>query len=175
MSDITEYFANGGLDHQFRTPKDILKWDDNRWEATHDFIQWAFPLHEKSYHNINSPVLTPDDIEFLRNSAEAKANMIAIYDRFNRFLGLGNHEDKNRQKWWAHIGNHNLLRITRAIRSLRLFGLDSLAQELYENLQDVHNDFPLPDKTWEYWDNALNQEIDESMTRKFLDERRIDL
>jgi|ETNvirnome_2_130_1030620.scaffolds.fasta_scaffold30262_1 hypothetical protein len=175
MSSITEFFIDDGWDHQGRTLEEMLKWPDSSLEAVHDFIQWAFPLHEKSYHSLVSPVLTEEDIQILQSSPEARQNMLKAYLRICKFLGLGLHEDEDRQKWWCHKGNHNNLRITRIIRSLRLFGLEDTAKDFCGYLEELDDKFVIDDNTWKYWERAMNEDVMESMSRKFLDDRRIDL
>lgn len=50
-SPIVDFYL-GGQDSKGRTLDDILAFSDQQFEAGHDFIQWIFPLHEKSLHSI---------------------------------------------------------------------------------------------------------------------------
>jgi len=175
MSAITDFFIRDGEDHRSRTLDNILEMSDYQIEASHDSIQWMFPLHERSYHSTTAPVLTAEDIGELQNSYKAKINMGKMFDRICKFLGLGEHRDTRKQDAWCHAGNHNLLRVTRIIRSLRLFGLNSQATYMHYLASDAAKNRGIPDITFKYWDDALNEDLDHSMTARFLDDKRIDL
>ena len=62
-------FLNGtGPDHQGRYLRDIWDFDDKAIEQTHDFIQWMFPLTEKSMSVPGVPTLSAEDLEAIRAS-----------------------------------------------------------------------------------------------------------
>lgn len=90
----------------------MLAFDDDRLERTHDFIQWLFPLPERSGAQPDAPVLTPEDVAVLRVSITAQAVLAAATDRMAAFY-------RDTDDWLA-ASDHNHLRITRIIRSLRL-------------------------------------------------------
>ena len=86
-------------------------------------------------------------------------------DRMKRFYGLTPCVEEDRVRDWGQPWNHNMLRITRIIRSLRLFNIDNLAQSFYEECREaletnVIGDFSL---TYKYWEKALNEDIWESL------------
>lgn len=97
----------------------MLAFDDERLERTHDFIQWLFPLPERSGAQPDAPVLTEADIAVLRGSMTAQAVLAAATDRMAAFY---RHTDG-----WLAASDHNHLRITRIIRSLRLLRGDAYA------------------------------------------------
>tara|TARA_Y100000310_G_scaffold345019_1_gene461222 strand:+ start:8069 stop:8602 length:534 start_codon:yes stop_codon:yes gene_type:complete len=177
MSDITEFFK-GGMDFRGRTLLSMQMMDHAEMEACHDHIQWMFPLHEKSFHSKHDPILTGNDISELRNSEAAKFRMETSLTKFKSFLGIANDftdEKKDRQRQWCQAGNHNLLRITRVIRSLRLFGLDKEAIDFHAKVTRIGSQNNLPDNTFDYWNDALLNDVTDSMTKRFLAEKRIDL
>lgn len=45
------FYRDGAQDDCGRTLAKILSWPDDRLEAVHDFIQWMFPLPERSGAN----------------------------------------------------------------------------------------------------------------------------
>lgn len=57
---------------------------------------------------------------------------------------------------WVTKSDHNHLRISRIIRSLRVLGLEQNAQAFYKALQDVNNDFPntIGARSLMYWNRA---------------------
>ena len=89
--------------------------------------------------------------------------MIVSLARFSAFLGLpltayGSPPQPQRWDAWAHDGNHNLLRVTRAIRSSRLFGLEDEARSLYEAAMTVAQDRRLSRMTVQFWTAAVGEE-----------------
>jgi hypothetical protein len=178
MSAITDFFTKDGTDHKCRTLLDMIDMTDGQIEASHDLIQWMFPLHEKSYHSLTAPVMTAEDVEALSHSTAARSHLLDAFFRFEDFLGvdsLSGEFDPKKTAWWCHQGNHNLLRITRVIRCLRLFGLDTSAQFFYETVVKVANNYANMEKTLGYWKRAMEDPVFDSMTQNFLQDRRIDL
>lgn len=57
---------------------------------------------------------------------------------------------------WVTKSDHNHLRISRIIRSLRVLGLEQNALAFYKALQDVNNDFPntIGARSLMYWNRA---------------------
>ncbi len=98
---------------------EILAFDDPTVEQVHDFIQWAFPLRERSGANPGAPVLTTEDVEQIRESMAAQAALAALTDRMAIFYYRNGH--------WLTASDHNHLRITRIIKSLRLLRGEELA------------------------------------------------
>ena len=66
---IFAFIEGKGTDHLSRTIHEIWRFNDHEIETTHDYIQWLFPLDEKSKAVPQSPVLTQDEISSLRVSA----------------------------------------------------------------------------------------------------------
>lgn len=174
MSQIVDFYT-GGTDSKGRSLQDMLSWNDAMFEAVHDFIQWVFPLYEKSLHSINTPILSQEDIALLKASKAAQYNMLLSLERFEKFLGISKNEDAKRVNQWARNGDHNLLRITRVIRSLRLFGLEKEADNFYIKVMKIANSKLLSPVTKDFWNKVKIEDINASMTEKFLNLKRIDL
>ena len=106
-------FLNGtAADIHGRTFDDVMAFSDEQIERTHNFIQWLFPLIEPSLSVPGSPYLSDAEITAIKDSSAAVANLnIAAY-WFLDFLARNQH--------WIKPYDHNHLRITRAIKSLRL-------------------------------------------------------
>ena len=106
-------FLNGtGPDHQGRYLGDIWDFDDKAIEQTHDFIQWMFPLTEKSMSVPGVPVLSTNDIKAICTSEVARSNLEKSAQWYLGFLQRNDH--------WIKSYDHNHLRITRVIKSVRL-------------------------------------------------------
>jgi hypothetical protein len=164
MSHLLDFYRGEGTDAEGRFLKDIWSWDDNELEAVHHFIQWLFPLPEPSRFNPEAPLLTSDDIAAFNSDRLLQANLQKSFDRILPFLGLTAEEGKvvegpkfaaRAREVWAYP-NHNWLRITRILRSLRLLGRESDALALYERLQAFYSSrrFPIPADTFRYWTEA---------------------
>ena len=56
---------------------------------------------------------------------------------------------------WLHAGNHNLLRITRILKSLRLLGLDEYSESFFLALSELYIEHPAAiANSFTYWFNA---------------------
>ena len=116
---IIDFLRNTGTDVYGRDLDQILNESDEFWERTHNYIQWLFPLNEASRSVRNSPVLTEDQIETIRRSEMAQDNIQRSVLRYKEFLA-GTTE-------WRSGYDHNHLRISRVIKSLRLLANDEAA------------------------------------------------
>lgn len=116
---ITAFLEGEGPDARGRTLFDVLAMDNAALEANHDFIQWLFPLREPSRAVPGAPVLTDAEVEAIRDSGMAQYALAAATDRMDAFY-RATHD-------WLMPNDHNHLRITRIIRSLRLLVGDEQA------------------------------------------------
>ncbi len=57
-------------DAKGRMLSDLWNKRDLFLEFSHDYIQWMFPLNERSKHHTKAPVLDDEDIQFIQNHAE---------------------------------------------------------------------------------------------------------
>ena len=115
---------------------EILQQDNEWWEHRHDFIQWIFPIDEKSKFNKNAPVLQ------LPNKLDAPY-MEDAYIRFRKFL--------NETNWKEHY--HNKVRVTRVLKSLCMFNHMILARELLNDL--LLDEDPTLNESKKIWENAI--------------------
>lgn len=119
MSRVRDFLEGEGRDGAGRTIADILAFRPEGLERHHDYIQWLFPLPDPSLAVPGSPVLDPADIIAIRASALARANLergAALMTAFYEETAA-----------WLRPADHNHLRITRIIRSLRLLIGDEAA------------------------------------------------
>ena len=173
-SPIVGFYGGERPDDRGRHLATIQAWPDNRLEAVHDYIQWLFPLPERSAFNPDAPLLTEADIRAFQESAALRERLLASLRRMLAFYGLVLDDadgdpritpalDFPRQPHdWLHAGNHNLLRFTRILRCLTLLGLPRHARALLaclERLQREHPDAIGP-VTMRYWRGAAGTETD---------------
>ena len=145
-SAIVRFLANDGRDAAGRTFEDVLALSDVCLERRHDFIQWLFPLTEPSAAVPGSPVLTDADIQALRDSEIARARLARAGKRMLAFYRATDA--------WRAPADHNHLRITRIIRSLRLLCGDAAADRFREGVLALANGAPISTTSRDYWDRA---------------------
>ena len=135
-------------DHKGRILAMLLQQTDHQAETTHDYIQWLFPLDEPSRSVMSAPVLNELDIEDIRQSNLAQQNLVKSASWFLGFLERNDH--------WITKYDHNHLRITRVIKSLRLLASDEAADgfknKMVGLLADRHQS--IDEKARQIWANA---------------------
>ena len=132
MTEIVSFLEGKTPDYRGRTFAMLLQQSDHQAETTHDYIQWMFPLDEPSRSVNGVPVLNELDIEEIRQSSLAQANLAKSTSWFLGFLERNDH--------WITKYNHNHLRITRVIRSLRLLASDEAADEFRDKVLALAGD-----------------------------------
>lgn len=165
MSNIISFYENKKVKNCRHILLDTLL-NGNKWfEYTHDYIQWLFPLDEKSSCNKDAPVLSPSDIVYFKMNNMVAANFECSMIRFIHFLGLGLENgfsnlnnptfkivNKKQLYTWKEM-NHNSLRITRFLASSTIFGHFHFANNLFVFLRkNLNNKHP----SMHYWEDALN-------------------
>ena len=74
--DIVGFLEGKTPDHRGRTLSMVLAFSDERAEQTHDCVQWLFPVDEPSESVQGAPVLSDLDIDEIKKSPAAQANLI---------------------------------------------------------------------------------------------------
>ena len=141
---------NGGRDFAGRTLSSILQWQDKDLEYSHDYIQTLFPLPERSPVNYQAPVIDRATFDAFRSRPELRARLRESFVRILSFYGFELQERHGQlkispaanflpvSKNWVMKFNHNHLRITRIIRSLRVLGLEREAEAFFAALEQVY-------------------------------------
>jgi hypothetical protein len=171
-SKVLHFYTGTAPDDRGRYLSEILKWSDDELERVHDYIQWLFPLIERSGFNPSAPVLDTQTIQEFRSRPDLKRNMRASFLRMLAFYGLEIVESgpptvkrstifTMRSENWLTRSNHNHLRITRILKSMRTLGLGTQATALFECLaciyrEETAKDFPgISDETFRFWQAAV--------------------
>ena len=146
---LLAFYAGVGTDSEGRYIGEILAWDDDQLEYCHDYIQWLFPTDQPSAFNFNAPRVLPRHREEFSRRAELRENLIHGLRRMLAFYGLEYHEERGqvhisrsvawtlRKGNWLTPRNHNHLRLTRILTSLRLLGLPDHARALFLILDEI--------------------------------------
>ena len=137
--NFENFLINAEPDFKNRFLNDIWNFSDEDIEHTHDFIQLLFPLNEKSnsvfhgyYLNTNSAVTS------IQSNDLAKSNIVKSSKWFLGFLERNTH--------WRRRHDHNYLRVTRIIKSIRLLVSDEEADEFYNYF-------------WNFWMRNIRQKL----------------
>ncbi|KAI0905961.1 hypothetical protein F4823DRAFT_109663 [Ustulina deusta] len=145
--------ATRGPDAHGRTLDDILEWSDDRLERQHNYIQTVFPLPEGSAFGHLAPVVDEETMLIFAQSRELRGSLVRALKRMLAFYGFAAEDESGDDfrlaiaprgdceggfsRWVARI-DHNHLRITRIIRSLRVLGLEGAARDFYDALIEVY-------------------------------------
>ncbi len=163
MPQLIDFYRGTGSDTRGRSLEQIWSYSDKEMEYHHDFIQWLFPLREPSQYNPHAPVLCDEDIQIFRANDLLRQNLKHSFERFLSFLGLarmasgiGPGPDFERKSGVFTSPNHNWLRITRVLTSLRLLGLEADSQSFFDCLQNLvkNGQALVSNETMAYWRNA---------------------
>jgi len=102
--------------------KDIIKYNYEKLENEHDYIQWLFPNRVKSNYNNNSVTLQENEINVFKTNKEIKNKIIASIKLMLDFYGFHIKNDnilphdKSDERFNNLIENtHNNLRISRIL------------------------------------------------------------
>ncbi|KZM20299.1 receptor [Ascochyta rabiei] len=71
-----------------RTQEQILAWDDNHLENSHNYIQMLFPLPEGSPFNYEAPVIDLDTMKAFRSNGELRKRLRRSFERILTFYGF---------------------------------------------------------------------------------------
>ncbi|MET4632485.1 opioid growth factor receptor-related protein [Kaistia defluvii] len=169
-SALVSFHADVATDSRGRRIQEILDWDDDQLERVHDYIQWLFPLTERSAFNPGAPILTATDIAAFRQRPDLRASLHKAFLRLLAFYGFAETTGEpdlsivrapdfpRRAQSWARPGNHNLLRISRILRAMTQLGLEREAQAFLAALEALNAEDParFGVVTLRYWRNAVS-------------------
>jgi len=174
-SPLIAFYRGDGRDHRGRSLSDIHAFDFYELEFNHDYIQWLFPLPEPSSASTSAPLLSNDDIRRFQSEPPLRKHLLQSLDVLLSFFGLELADADGagairvtkadsfdeRHEVWLHRGNHNLLRISRMLRSLTLLGCARHASAFLECLEGIHAEKPsaIGDTTIGYWRRAVTAEV----------------
>lgn len=168
-SGVLEFYAGRGADHAGRTLDTILDLSDSQLENLHDYIQWLFPMAVPSAVNLCAPIVDRETQCAFQKCRRLRANLCRSCARMLRFYGLycGAREPPcstiqptstfgSRSAVWLTPDNHNHLRLTRILSSLRLLGLAECSLRLLQCLEDIASRNPgrVTDRTRMFWTNS---------------------
>ena len=135
--------------------KELLSISNEDFESKHGFIQWAFPTPESSNQVSDAPALDLETAVWLAENPEVSTFLEAMTVRFLEFLSANEH--------WKQRYNHNHLRITRTIQSLRILHSWELADWFYNKVKEFAGDsltlMEQADSYWAYYASPIHDRI----------------
>ena len=146
--DFEKFLTNQENDFKGRNLDLIWQYSDAEIDGNHDFIQLIFPTNKPSRNSFHGYYLDNELlIEKLRNNVVVKENLMKSAEWFLGFL--------SRNKSWVSGYDHNQLRITRAIESLRLLVSDEAANEFFQSILGLVKDpATINPATIKFWEEA---------------------
>jgi hypothetical protein len=163
--ELLEFYGGRGTDDRGRRIEDIWAFSNDELESVHDYIQWLFPLADRSTFNPRAPLLDAETIDRFRSDPTLSKNVDRSLRVMLDFYGLAIAGTEilrvptfgGRSKNWLRPNNHNFLRLTRILKSLTLLGYDERARQLLECLIGIDAKVPgvIGGTTLQYWRDAV--------------------
>jgi Opioid growth factor receptor (OGFr) conserved region len=165
---IIAFYEGSAPDDRGRFLNEIQQLDDEQVECVHDFIQWLFPLPERSGANPSAPRLDDAAIDAFHSRPPLREALRQSLNRMLAFYGFAWSGERivkgpsfPERSDWLRSGNHNHLRLTRMLRSLRLLGEAQAARALLKALSDIYLEEHrtgrnrVSDLTYRFWSSAI--------------------
>lgn len=164
QKQLLDFLEGTGKDIYNRDLESILKTKDMLcFELSHNYIQWLFPLREKSNFAHSIP-LTDEMVDYIKSNETILNNIKLSFIKMLEFYGFSyaNNEiipvmsKKEMIIRWMNRGNHNFLRITRILGCLSIVGYDNLAKKWLQVLEELTKDLSYTEDSKVYWRDAVN-------------------
>jgi hypothetical protein len=166
--NFVAFYLGDAPDHLGRMLEDILRWNDDRLEAGHDYIHVLFPLREPSAHIPSAPVLDDATLAEFRKNPTIQENLLRSFRVMLRFYGFELDTQKRevvkavdfpgKAVNWLFVDDHNHLRITRILKCLNACGLGDHAAAFQRTLLTVAEPGRVSEETLGYWKRAVTAE-----------------
>ena len=168
---LLAFYRGEGTDHRGRRLADIQAFGWQELEDAHDYVQWMFPLFERSRFQPHAPVLDEATAQRFRDDPRARQELRSSLGTMLEFYGLAlsrEHDDlrprvvrgpefERRSAVWLTPMNHNFLRLTRILSSLCVLGEAELARALLACLVEIHGEHgdTVGEETLVHWRTAV--------------------
>lgn len=174
MTAIVDFYLSNQPDYLGRWLRDIWRWDDDRLEWSHNYIQVLFPNREESLFNAWAPVLDEQTIAAFHDDPRLRQNLAASLDLMLRFYGLATDGPSGKivraadfpykARNWIDPHNHNYRRITRILKCLRALGLEDRAAAFFDALKDIYAEWAadIGRESLAYWREAVRPPEEEA-------------
>jgi hypothetical protein len=167
--DLIGFYLGENTNSAGFTIEEIWNWDDTHLERVHNYIQWLFPLEEKSRAIPSSPTLKPHTIKEFCENEDLREKLLRSFRIMLEFYGLQYSDDSGvvviqktpsfnqKANNWLNEYNHNHLRITRIIKSLNVLGLGEHAKAFQRAMLSIAEQTPedVAEVTVRFWETAI--------------------
>jgi hypothetical protein len=168
---IIGFYLGAEPDAVGRFIEEIWIFGRDRLERVHDYIQWLFPLPDRSVYNPDAQVLTQKTIRAFRESELLRARLRRSVEVMLDFYGLQaiQSEDGNltivksvdfegKADAWLEWDNHNHMRLSRILASTKILGLEDYSRALFVCLNDIYHAQPdkISSRTHKFWTDAAS-------------------
>lgn len=158
MLEIILFYEDKAPDNFGRHLNNILTQDDKWLESCHNYIQWLFPNREPSFFNSEAPILTNDIIKEFKSRPDLLFNVKRSLDRMIKFYHLDIDE---KHPWWVTKNNHNFLRITRILHTLKELEMQDELMDFVSKLYFICiNNEEIIGESSVFWQNAFDGKKD---------------
>jgi ADP-ribosylglycohydrolase len=123
------FHLKGHLTQNGLAADNLLHFSDGEIEQSHTWVQWMFPSPEPSQFNRTAPTLSWQEAIELAGDARFIERLENSVAKYLGFLSRNNH--------WLQKQNHNHLRISRIILSLRILHSTELAGWFFEQVREL--------------------------------------
>ncbi len=147
---LVNYFEETGVDNRNRKICDIWLFSNDELEECHDYIQWVFPLYEKSMYNMNAPLLDRETVNHIKKCHVCQKSFNYSKAMMGKFYSENIH--------WMSISNHNLLRISRIIKSISILQNEEEAKRFHKLITSncIKEKFEPSTETLQYWKKSIS-------------------
>lgn len=167
QQQLINFLSGSGVDDRGRAITEIIAWSDAQLESCHDYIQWVFPNRSPSQFNPGAPTLDDDTASQIKSCPQAIKNVRGMLVRMYKFYSFkvitfedGDYQldslNASQKPWWITPGNHNYLRLTRILKTLKLLCLDDDVDALADILDILGRKYrqTISEKTLGFWRDA---------------------
>lgn len=159
--DFIDFYLGNRPNENGMTFEEILSFSEKEREIHHNFIQWLFPLEVPSPVCPHAPLVTSEMAQAFKTEYALKENLLRATKMMLSHYGLKLSidqilPDEDFEKKKKNISGHNLLRVTRILKSLVLLGQRHLSHIIFVCLNNLaHESMPeLQETIDKYWRSA---------------------
>lgn len=85
---LADFYAGSGRDDRGRSLQQIQTWSDGELERVHNYMQWLFPVTERSAFNPRAPILDAKTIGEFHKRPGLRAHLEISFVRMLAFFGF---------------------------------------------------------------------------------------
>ena len=160
---LIPFYLNATKNNNGLGLEEIWMMTDEELENDHEIVQWVFPTIEESNFNPEAPLLKNVDIQLWNANPQLIDNLRTSFNRYLKLFGLkyeeGKIADTDMKDVWKYP-NHNWMRVTRILNSLKTLGLTEESEAFYDFLKVRFKDATgLAKQSFSCWKGVMEDEV----------------